>query len=170
MKFKLLAILALGSGLAAVGVGPLHAQSPSRDAGERLSPLDSNPACMERNGPSCVTTETPVRRNAIVPAAPPVTVIRAPDTATRLPSDVIVTPPPGAGPTTTPNLPPADQTGDFSVGRTRSPSNSGTSGSVTTIPAAPVSSSPAGSSAAGSPGTAPSGSGGGTSSKGGIGR
>ena len=86
MKFKLLAILALGSGLAAVGVGPLHAQSPSRDAGERLSPLDSNPACMERNGPSCVTTETPVRRNAIVPAAPPVTVIRAPDTATRLPS------------------------------------------------------------------------------------
>ena len=61
MKFKHLAILAVGSGLAVLGVEPLRAQSAPADSTERLSPLDSNPACMERNGPACVTDEVGLR-------------------------------------------------------------------------------------------------------------
>jgi hypothetical protein len=149
MKIKLLVMIA---SLAAIGIEPIHAQSPSGDAGDRLSPLDSNPACMERNGPACVTRETPVTRNAIVPATPSVTAIPVPVTPSAT------------------NLPP-DQTGDISAGRMRPPPSSGTSGSVTTIPGAPAASSPSGSTSAGpGPGNAaPSSPGGGMSSRG-VGR
>jgi len=126
MKFKYLAVVALGSVCAA---GALGAQSPSGEATERLSPLDSNPDCMERNGPACVTFEAPVRRNAVAPATPPATVIETP-APTRLPSGVVVLPP-ATGSATAPNLPPADQTGDFSAART--PANA----PLITTPAAP---------------------------------
>lgn len=49
MKFKHLAIFALGSGLAVLGVEPLRAQSAASDSTERSSPLDNNPACMDRD-------------------------------------------------------------------------------------------------------------------------
>lgn len=141
MKFKYLAILAVGSGLAVLGAEPLRAQSAS-DSTERLSPLDSNPACMERNGPACVTDEVGLRRNVPPPPASPVTVLPTPTTPAA----------PGMGSATAPNVPAADQTGDFSAGRTRStPGQAPSAGST-------------GPGSASTPGTANSG--GGTMSKG----
>ena len=153
MKFKQLAILALGSGLAVLGVEPLHAQSVPADSTERLSPLDSNPACMERNGPACVTDEVGLRR----PPASPVTVFPTPTTtgSSGTGGAVTVIPntsAPGVGSATAPNVPAADQTGNFSAGR---------------IPSTPGQFPSAGSTGAGNastPGAANSG--GGTMSKG----
>jgi hypothetical protein len=156
MKFKYLAILAIGSGLAVLGVEPLRAQPAAADTTERVSPLDSNPACMERNGPACVTDEVGLRRVVAPPLASPVTVLSTPTTpaapagsqlgtsATR-PSNpqfngaVVViptTPVPAPGSSTAPNVPAADQTGDFSAGRSPSSGSSGTG--VTVIPNTPA--------------------------------
>jgi len=111
---------------------------------ERTSPLDSVPACRERDAPPCVVDDGGTAARVVVipagptppqtpPATPPTTPsagtlnatpTKPPASAPQTQGSLVVIPPtpqsPGTGATTVPNLPPADQTGDFAAGRTRS--------------------------------------------------